>query len=39
MSLGHPAAIPPRFAKIAPCGKARCLLQPVLLYWLYERDA
>jgi hypothetical protein len=24
---------------VSPTGKARCLLQPVLLYWLHERDA
>jgi len=25
--------------EVSPPGKARCLLQPVLLYWLHERDA
>jgi hypothetical protein len=40
MSLGPPG----RSARLGarrspPSGKARCLLQPVLLYWLRERDA
>jgi hypothetical protein len=24
---------------VSPTGKARCLLKPVLLYWLHELDA
>jgi diketogulonate reductase-like aldo/keto reductase len=41
MSLG-PATRPQislRSTEVSPSGKARCLLEPVLLYWLHERDA
>jgi hypothetical protein len=37
--LEHPRAIPELGAAWSRTGKARCLLQPVLLYWLHERDA
>jgi hypothetical protein len=31
--------ISPISTDVPPSGKARCLLEPVLLYWLHERDA
>jgi hypothetical protein len=31
--------ISPYSTEVSPPGKVRCLLQPTLLSWLYERDA
>jgi hypothetical protein len=33
------SGLTPRSMKVSPPAKARCLLQPVLLYLLHERDA